>query len=159
MTSSNPANPTTQQPSTLENCPTIRACFRAGAIMGGVGVALAAMGAHLPDSALAQPSLLKGMENDRPPVDGRTMLGRSARLCLVHAAALCALGAASPALKPRMAKAAAVSLATGTALFSGTVALRALKKPVPARLAPLGGQLLIAGWGMLALALPKRRPS
>ncbi len=72
---------------------------------------------------------------------------------LVHALALlglCALGAArtfSPALHL-----AAVLLALGTVLFCGGVYAVALGAAPMARIAPVGGGLLILGWLVLALS-------
>ena len=104
-----------------------------GALLGGLGVALGAFGAHGLRSVLDERAL------------GWWQTG--VQYQLVHAVALLALSSLSAV---RTAAPAAL-FAAGTLIFSGSLYLMAL---TGARwlgaVTPLGGALLIAGWGVLA---------
>ena len=104
-----------------------------GCLCGAAGVALAAAGAHRPEAALA------------------TTAGT---FLLLHAAAIAGFAAFTP--PSRLLATAATLLALGVTLFSGELALHALAglRPLPMA-APTGGLLMIAGWLLAAIALPR----
>ena len=104
-----------------------------GCLYGAAGVALAAAAAHHGASPL---------------------VATAASFLLVHAAAIVALSAA--ARSGLLLNLAASLLALGAALFSGELELHGLAslQPLPMA-APTGGVLLIAGWLVAAIALPR----
>ena len=104
-----------------------------GCLFGAAGVALAAAGAHHAASPL---------------------VATAATVLLVHAAAITSLSAvARPGL---LLDLAASLLAAGAALFSGELALHGLASLQPFPMAaPTGGALLVAGWLVAAIALPR----
>ena len=115
------------------------AAFRAAAVLGMLGVALGAFGAHALQAFLA--------------AHGRTALWEKAVFYhLVHAVVLLTL----PGLRawPRTAW---TLLAAGVALFSGSLYLYALTEiHFLVFLTPLGGVCLLAGW--LGLACHRLQP-
>ena len=94
----------------------------------------------------------------------QSLVETGVRYALPHAAALVAL-AAFPAPSAdwarRLHRAAAMSLAVGTTLFSASVyGLAAGAGAAVARIAPLGGSLMILGWVLLlAFAVASMRRS
>lgn len=105
-----------------------------GALAGFAGIALSAMAAHGP---------------------GGPNLDTAARFLLAHAPALLAAAALAQggAVQPGLGRLAGWLLVAGLALFCGDLVMRALREaPLFPRAAPIGGVLLMAGWGMLALA-------
>ncbi len=114
------------------------------AVSGLAAVVLAALGAHaiaLPDASATR------------------MWDAALEIHYFHTAAM--LGIA--ALAMRMASPAitysGLILAVGTALFSGSLYLRAAGLDwFPVYLAPAGGLLLMAGWLWLLLALLRKNP-
>ena len=104
-----------------------------GCLFGAAGVALAAAGAHRPEGALAT---------------------TAAYFLLFHAAMIAGLGAC--VRHDRLLAIAATLLAAGVTLFSGELALHALAglRPVPMA-APTGGMLMILGWLVAAVAVPR----
>jgi uncharacterized membrane protein YgdD (TMEM256/DUF423 family) len=129
-------------PPTTTTC-MIRHCIVFGAVLGGVAVAAGAFGAHGLAATLA--------------ATGQTANWDTAfRYGLVHALALVATGlvAGLPTaiLGRRWLAAAAWCFAVGTLVFSGCLAALALTGVrVLGAIVPIGGTLLIVGWGLLAL--------
>lgn len=117
-----------------------KALIALGGLAGCLGVALAAMAAH---------------------VTGGGNLETAARFLLLHAPALLAIGAltATRHVQPVVGRVAGFAIALGLALFCGDLAIRALWSIAPFRLAgPIGGVVLMAAWlgvGLAALA-PRR---
>ncbi|NIM68883.1 MAG: DUF423 domain-containing protein [Xanthomonadales bacterium] len=111
-----------------------------GGLLGLSGVALAAVGSHLVASgAHAQ--------------DERSWQA-AILIQLVHAAALLGLAGLSLLRPSRTLTAAAIAMALGVALFSGSLYL-AVAQPhwdLPAT-APTGGLLLMAAWALAILAM------
>ncbi len=103
----------------------------AGAVLGLLGVAFGAFGAH----GLADPAAKAWMQT-------------GATYQLAHVlAALAAVGL------PRPATSAAAAFLAGTVLFSGSLYAMALGAPRwMGAITPLGGLAFLAGWAMLALA-------
>ncbi|HEY0414596.1 MAG TPA: DUF423 domain-containing protein [Allosphingosinicella sp.] len=110
-----------------------RPLLAAGAVLAGVAVALGAFGAHA----------LKGVLS----AEALGWWQTAVQYQMWHALALVALGAAGAA----WARLPAWLLAAGAIVFSGTLYAMAL---TGARwlgaVTPLGGLLMIAGWGLLA---------
>lgn len=105
-----------------------------GALYGLLAVALAAHAAH-------------GL----PPE--RSALGMTgASLGAWHALALLGVGLLAERRRGALVPAAGLLFALGALLFCGGVALRALTDLSLGLLTPLGGVLLLAGWGVLGVA-------
>jgi uncharacterized membrane protein YgdD (TMEM256/DUF423 family) len=121
----------------------IRHCIVWGGILGGTAVAAGAFGAHGLAATLA--------------AAGQTANWETAfRYGLVHALALVVTGlvAALPAATAGrgMLAAAAWCFGLGTLVFSGCLAALALSGiRILGAIVPIGGTLLIVGWGLLAL--------
>ena len=117
-----------------------RALVALGGIAGCLGVALAAMAAH---------------------VTGGGNLETASRFLLLHAPALLALAALTGArlVHPGPGRIAGAVMVLGLVLFCGDLAVRAIWAVAPVRLAaPVGGVLLMVAWlgvGIAAL-LPRR---
>jgi uncharacterized membrane protein YgdD (TMEM256/DUF423 family) len=110
-------------------------CATVAGIMGVLAVALGAFGAH----ALA-PKL-----GER----GRELWALASQYTLLHAVALLALSAVHPRVQG--VTPAAAALAVGTVLFSGSLFGLALGGPRwLGPVTPLGGLLLLLGWGAVA---------
>jgi len=132
----------------------IRHCIVSGAILGVIAVAAGAFGAHGLAETLAATGQAANWET-------------AFRYCLVHALALVATGlvAALPDALParRLLAAAGSCFAVGTLVFSGCLAALALTGVrVLGAIVPIGGTLLIVGWGLLAAGgwrATDRRPS
>jgi uncharacterized membrane protein YgdD (TMEM256/DUF423 family) len=105
-----------------------------GAFSGLVAVAAAAYASH-------------GLEPARA-----TMAMTGASLQAWHALALIGTGLLAERRAGRLPHAAAALFAAGTVLFCTGVYLRALADLSLGALTPLGGVLLMAGWGVLAAA-------
>jgi uncharacterized membrane protein YgdD (TMEM256/DUF423 family) len=104
------------------------------ALAGLLGVALSAVAAHGP---------------------GGPNLEIAARYLLLHAPALLATVALArtEAIHPGIAQIAGWTMVVGLALFCGDLAMRALRgAALFPRAAPIGGVVLMGGWGLLALA-------
>lgn len=118
-----------------------RACLIAGAVLGGLSVAAGAFGAHGLAPLLAASGQAANWET-------------AARYGMYHALALLALGLLAggrPAAR-RLVSAAAWCLLLGTVIFSGCLAALALSGVrILGAIVPIGGTLLIAGWGLMAL--------
>ncbi len=111
-----------------------RALMALGGLAGCLGIALSAAASH---------------------GAGGGTLDISARFLLAHAPALIgvALATGSGLAHRRTALAAGALLASGVALFSGDLAVRAFRgAALFAMAAPTGGILLMAGWALLVVA-------
>lgn len=118
----------------------------AGAAAGGLAVLLGAFGAHGLKSKLA-PESLEAFET-------------AVRYQFVHALALLAVGLLMERIASGALRASAVCFTAGIVLFSGSIYLLAARALLPfgelrwlGPVTPLGGLLLIAGWGLLLVAV------
>ena len=103
-------------------------------LFGAAGVALAAVGAHM---------------------SGSSTVTTSAYFLLFHAAALLGFCALADRYPRRGLLIAGSTIAFGTVLFSGELALHALTGlGTVAKAAPIGGTLMILGWLLAAVILP-----
>jgi uncharacterized membrane protein YgdD (TMEM256/DUF423 family) len=115
-----------------------------GALVGAASVAAGAFGAHALKATLE--------------ASGQTANWETAfRYALVHAVAVVAAGLLAqqtPGQASRsLAIAAAACLLVGTGIFSGCLAALALSgMRLLGAIVPIGGTLLIIGWGLLAAA-------
>ena len=122
----------------------LRGWFLAGALLGGLGVAAGAFGAH---------GLKAHFEANGQAANWETAV----RYCLFHAVTLVAvaLAAGLPEFAPCRGRlnAAGWCFASGTAIFSGLLAILALTGlRILGAVVPVGGALLIAGWACLLAA-------
>jgi uncharacterized membrane protein YgdD (TMEM256/DUF423 family) len=111
-----------------------RSWIALGAFFGLVAVAMAAYASH-------------GLPAERA---GMAMTGAS--LGAWHGLALIGAGLLAERRRGRMVHIAAGLFAAGTLLFCGGVFLRALAGLSLGPLTPLGGMLLLIGWGVLGVA-------
>ena len=110
----------------------------AGAILGGLGVAFGAFGAHALKEMLTASGRLDTFE-------------LAVRYAFYHAFALLAAGVLMQFLHSKYLKTAAAFFIAGTILFSGSLFLLCLtNKTYFAMATPFGGVLLIIGWVFLA---------
>lgn len=112
-----------------------------GAVNGGLAVALGALGAHMLDPSLGD--------------HARATYDTAGRYHFVHALALIGVAVLAPHL-PRGSgggrlAAAGIAFTVGILLFCGGLyAFSAFGLPIGARVAPVGGIVLIGGWVLLA---------
>jgi uncharacterized membrane protein YgdD (TMEM256/DUF423 family) len=117
---------------------------RLGALLGFIGVAAGAFGAHALRGRL-EPDMLQVFET-------------GVRYQLTHALALLAVGLGVNRLSPRPAWAAGWLFVVGTLLFSGSLYALALSGiPAFGAITPFGGLSLLTGWLALAGAAGNRR--
>ena len=131
-----------------------------GALLGGTGVACGAFGAHgvagfvagrYPDAALAA----RRLGNWETAADYHLW-----HALAVVACGLLALHAPSPSAPSRPLGAAAVCFALGVLIFSGSLYLLTLTGlNWLGAVTPIGGLLLIAGWGLLGWASLRGGPA
>jgi len=121
-----------------------RAARLVGALLGFVGVALGAFGAH-GLKARVSPEMLE-------------IFRTGAHYQLVHAVVLLVVGALEGRLEARWARTAALLFTAGVVVFSGSLyALVLTGVRQLGAVTPLGGVLLLSGWLMLALAAWRAR--
>ncbi len=116
----------------------------AGALLGLLGVALGAFGAHALKSLLLQ--------NGR--VDTYEL---AVRYHFYHALALLAIGLLMEKFNTVLIRWASLCIVVGTILFSGSLYLFALSNATAfAVVTPFGGMFLIGGWALMLIALVKK---
>lgn len=111
-----------------------------GALLGLTGVAIGAFGAHGLEATLT--------------ANGRTgTFDTASKYHLIHAVAIVAIAALTTQLDPNLLNWAAGLLTVGTLVFSGALYILAVfDLRVMGAIAPIGGLLMISGWGVLAYA-------
>jgi uncharacterized membrane protein YgdD (TMEM256/DUF423 family) len=113
--------------------------FVAGALLGCLGVAAGAFGAHALATRLA--------------ADRLELFELAVRYQLIHALALMAASVAAQRWPGATSHAAGWLLLVGTLVFCGTVYALAFSAPrILGAVTPIGGLSLIAGWLLLAVA-------
>lgn len=122
-----------------------RATSITAAVLGLLGVAAGAFGAH-------------GLEGKLSP-EQLAWWETAARYQMIHALALLLVGwGAGPWSRTRSL--AALGFGLGVLIFSGTLYAMALGGPrVLGAVTPLGGLALMLGWVMVAVVHARRRPS
>ena len=116
--------------------------FVLGALLGGLGVAAGAFGAHALETRLAP--------------DRLELFELAARYQMIHALALIAAAWAAERWPSGLATAAGWLLFVGVLIFCGTIYALAFGAPrVLGAVTPIGGLSLIVGWLLLALAAIK----
>jgi uncharacterized membrane protein YgdD (TMEM256/DUF423 family) len=120
-----------------------RATLVTGAILGALGVALGAFGAHA----------LKAMLE----AGGRTdTFELAVRYQFYHAFALLAVGVIQQIINSRLIRLSSWCFLSGTLLFSGSLYLLCFTQNTSfALVTPFGGILLLAGWILLTLGILK----
>lgn len=114
--------------------------FRLGAVLGLLGVALGAFGAHGLEGAL------EGLAADEL-AERMSWWETAALYHLLHAVSICAIAAGLG----RRGRGAIVALALGVLVFSGTLYAMALGGPrLLGAVTPIGGVALMVGWGLAA---------
>lgn len=117
----------------------------AGAILGGVGVALGAFGAHALKTTLAQSGRLETFE-------------LAVRYEFYHAFALLFTGMIQQFMDSKFFRTAALFFLSGSVLFSGSLYLLCFtNNTVFAMATPFGGVLLILGWLFLAIGIYSKK--
>jgi uncharacterized membrane protein YgdD (TMEM256/DUF423 family) len=117
--------------------------FAAGALLGCVGVAAGAFGAHALEARLA--------------ADRMTLFELAARYQMIHALALIAAAWAAQRWPSSLVNVSGWLLLVGVLIFCGTIYALAFGAPrILGAVTPLGGLSLIAGWLLLALAAIRR---
>lgn len=110
-----------------------------GALMGGIGVAIGAFGAH-------------GLRGRLSP-DMLAVFETGVRYHMYHALAILAAAAVMPRIDGRAVLIAGWSFTAGIVLFSGSLYALALTGVTTlGAITPLGGVAFIAGWISLAIA-------
>lgn len=113
--------------------------FAAGALLGGLGVAAGAFGAHALETRLAS--------------DRLELFELAARYQMIHALALLATAWAAQRWPSGLVQAGGWLLLVGVLIFCGTIYALAFSAPrILGAVTPLGGLSLITGWLLLALA-------
>jgi uncharacterized membrane protein YgdD (TMEM256/DUF423 family) len=121
-------------------------CLRAASLQGFMAVACGAFGAH------GLQNLVAGLPPDQA-AKRLDWVATGARYQLIHAAALLALAALIPNLKPDRAKWVAQSFFYGPLIFSSTLYAMALGAPLwLGAVTPIGGLLMLIGWALLFAA-------
>ncbi|MDN5204973.1 DUF423 domain-containing protein [Fulvivirgaceae bacterium BMA10] len=115
----------------------------AASILGGLAVMIGAFGAHA----------LKEMLE----VSGRTETFETAvKYQFYHALTLLFIGLGKEKIESRFLNYAAISMITGTIIFSGSLYILCLSgTTIWGAVTPVGGVLLIAGWVLMLLAIIK----
>ncbi len=117
----------------------------AGAILGGLGVALGAFGAHALKAILTQSGRLETFE-------------LAVRYEFYHAFALLFTGVLQQFLDSRFIRIASLFFLIGTLFFSGSLYLLCFtNNTMFAIVTPFGGVLLILGWLFLALSILSKK--
>ncbi|MEM6955500.1 MAG: DUF423 domain-containing protein [Myxococcota bacterium] len=126
-----------------------RLALSVGAVFGALAIAFGAFGAH---------ALRASLEGDP---DGPLRMGwweTASHYHLVHALALVALAALVKGREASLAeRICAYAWISGTAVFAGTLYAMTLGGPrFLGAITPIGGTLLIVGWGALAVTAIRR---
>jgi len=112
-----------------------------GSLLGLLGVALGAFGAHLLKSTLLQNGRVETYD-------------LAVRYQFYHALALLLVGLLMEKLGTAIFKWASLLIFVGVAIFSGSLYLFALTNTTTfAMITPLGGVLMLLGWGWLSYSI------
>ena len=118
-----------------------RSSLLAGAILGALGVALGAFGAHAFKSMLMETGRLETYE-------------LAVRYEFYHALALLATGILQQFIQTKYIRLASLFFLLGTLLFSGSLYLLCFtNNSLFAMATPFGGVLLISGWVLLTISI------
>ncbi|MEM9605740.1 MAG: DUF423 domain-containing protein [Pseudomonadota bacterium] len=131
-------DPSADQPSAGASRRSDTALLCLSALLGGVAVAAGAFGAHALDGQLS--------------VKAQGWYQAATHYLLVHAVLAVACSALRPVIGPAGCRAGWL-LCAGAVVFSGTLLAMAFGAPrILGAVTPIGGVLLLAGWGVLALS-------
>ena len=110
-----------------------------GALLCLSAVILGALGSHLVD--------MKGMQG---------IWKTASNMHLFNAAGLMGVAALLSNFESGLLKWGAWIIITGTLIFSGSIYLHVITGMMVTNMAPLGGMLMMAGWGLVALAFLRK---
>lgn len=120
-----------------------RQTLTAGALLGALGVAFGAFGAHA-----IKPTLMANQSLDTYEL--------AVRYQFYHAFALLIVGLLMEKIESKTLMSAATCMIVGVALFSGSLYALAFKTgKAIAFVTPIGGLFLIAGWVLLLISVVK----
>lgn len=120
-----------------------RQTLTAGALLGALGVALGAFGAHA-----IKPTLMANQSLDTYEL--------AVRYQFYHAFALLIVGLLMEKIENKTLMSSATCMIVGVALFSGSLYALAFKTgKAIAFVTPIGGLFLIAGWVLLLISVVK----
>lgn len=123
-----------------------------GALLGGLSVALGAIGAHKLESYLREPDGSLTAAAERSLAVWET----AARYQMYHALALLAVGALTLRQRGALFQSAGWAMTVGVLIFSGCLyALVLSGQKILGAIVPIGGVLMLVGWGLLALGVAR----
>jgi uncharacterized membrane protein YgdD (TMEM256/DUF423 family) len=142
------------------NFPRYKLWLLLGAVLGCVGVALGAFGAHGLEShlksTLGADVMLSDLERATKLSDRLDNWETAARYQMYHALALLAVGLVAARRCSLAVNLAGVAMTLGTLLFSGCLYVFVLTgEHWLVHVVPIGGLLLIVGWACLVIAVLK----
>jgi uncharacterized membrane protein YgdD (TMEM256/DUF423 family) len=124
-----------------------------GALFGGLSVAIGALGAHKLQSHLKGPNGILTAESERLLDNWET----AARYQMYHALALLAVGGLAAFRPSTVIDIAGAAMTAGVLIFSGCLyALVLSGQKFLGAIVPIGGVLLLVGWGLLAIGVARR---
>src|SRR5262249_14175588 len=124
-----------------------------GAVLGGLAVALGAFGAHGLEARLAEPGGILSAQAQRQLANWET----AARYQMYHALASLAVGCIAERRRSKILQLAGIAMISGTIIFSGCLyALVLTGQRFWGAIVPIGGVLLLVGWGLLAIAVARQ---
>ena len=128
----------------------------AGALLGGLSVALGAFGAHRLESRLKEPDGTMTALAVRKIANWET----AARYQMYHALALVGIGCLSDRRRTIWMQLSGAAMTAGSLIFSGCLyALVITDQRILGAIVPIGGVLMLIGWLLLVIAVGTAAPS
>src|SRR5262245_60497224 len=122
----------------------------AGALLGGLSVALGAFGAHGLESRLKEPDGTMTAPAERKIANWET----AARYQMYHALALVGIGCLSNRRGSIWLQLSGAAMTVGTLIFSGCLyAIVITDQRILGAIVPIGGVLMLVGWLLLVIAV------
>src|SRR5262245_27089761 len=123
-----------------------------GALLGGLSVALGAIGAHKLESHLREPDGSLTAAAERSMAVWET----AARYQMYHALALLMVGVLTLRHRSTIIQSAGWAMTAGVLIFSGCLyALVLSGQKKLGMVVPIGGVLMLVGWGLLAVGVSR----
>jgi len=131
----------------------VRAWLLLGAILAGLAVGLGAIGAHLLESRLKDPDGTLSATAQKSLATWETAV----RYQMYHALALLAVGLLGQRSNSKLFQASGWAMTVGVLIFSGCLyALVLSGQKKLGMIVPIGGVLMIVGWGLLACGISRQ---
>jgi uncharacterized membrane protein YgdD (TMEM256/DUF423 family) len=128
----------------------------AGALLGGLSVALGAFGAHALESRLKEPDGTLTMQAERKIANWET----ATRYQMFHALALLGIGSLYDRRRSNWLQLSGAAMTAGTLVFSGCLyALVLTGQKALGATVPIGGVLMLIGWVLLAVGVATAGPA